>query len=73
MSVPSGQSILTELPDLDLTKVDWLAALNAATLTASTAFLPNLIGKLMQFAALEEVRARALRVTVGGTRTRVLA
>ena len=50
---PAHQSFLNLPSDLHLSAVSWKVATNEALLTALTAFVPNLLGKLLQYSALE--------------------
>jgi sulfate permease, SulP family len=43
----------TLLADLDVTHISWSLAAKEALLAAVTAFVPNLLGKLLQYSALE--------------------
>ena len=51
MELPATQSILSLPADLGFSNICWRLALNEALLAAVTAFVPNLLGKLLQCAA----------------------
>ena len=54
LAIPeTGQSVFTLPRDLDLSHVQWSLAAREALLASVTAFVPNLLGKLLQFSALE--------------------
>ena len=54
LAIPnSRQSVFTLPADLEVSSIDWTVAAREAGLTALTAFVPNLLGKLLQFSALE--------------------
>ena len=53
LEIPPQQSVFTLYTDLDVRHIDWPLALNEALLAALTAFVPNLLGKLLQYSALE--------------------
>ena len=53
LEIPSQQSIFTLGADLDIGNINWPLAAHEALLTTATAFVPNLLGKLLQYSALE--------------------
>jgi MFS superfamily sulfate permease-like transporter len=53
LEIPSQQSIFTLGADLDIGNINWSLAAHEALLTTATAFVPNLLGKLLQYSALE--------------------
>jgi MFS superfamily sulfate permease-like transporter len=53
LDIPARQSVFTLPADLSVGRVNWFLAANEAILASVTALVPNLLGKLLQYSALE--------------------
>jgi len=54
IDMPNQEDASVLPDDFRLSEVDWMLAANEALLTSVTAIVPNIIGKLLQYSALEQ-------------------